>query len=107
MTFKALLDSWAEEAPATKTREAYSIHLTIDDAARLKALAELYPGTPEEQIVADLLNAALSELEAAIPYEPGDKVIREDDFGDPVYEDVGLAPRFRELVIKHADKLGD
>jgi hypothetical protein len=33
-----------------------------------------------------------------MPYEPGPKVISRDDHGDPVYEDVGLSPRFVELT---------
>ncbi len=37
---------------------------------------------------------------AAMPYEPGPKIISRDDQGDPVYEDVGLTPRFVELTRK-------
>jgi hypothetical protein len=33
-----------------------------------------------------------------MPYEPGPKIISRDDQGDPVYEDVGLTPRFVELT---------
>ena len=44
---------------------------------------------------------ALDEVAAAMPYEPGPKVISRDDHGDPVYEDVGLTPRFVELTRKH------
>ena len=44
MTFKSLLDAWAaEEAPAT-TSKSYDIHLTVEDAAKIHALAELFPG---------------------------------------------------------------
>jgi hypothetical protein len=32
-------------------------------------------------------------------------VIREDDFGDPVYEDVGMTPRFLELTRKYESEL--
>ncbi len=105
MTFKALLDDWAGEQAPTKTREAYSIHLDNDDAARVHALADLFPGVDEIRIITDLLSAALEQTEAAIPYVPGDKVIREDEFGDPVYEDVGLMPRFLELVRQHRKEI--
>jgi hypothetical protein len=40
----------------------------------------------------------LDEVAAAMPYEPGPKIISRDDQGDPVYEDVGLTPRFVELT---------
>ena len=98
MTFKTLLDSWSANEPPRKTRKAYEIPLTVEDAARIAALADLFPGTGEERIISDLLSAALEQLQADMPYEAGDKIIREDEFGDPVFEDAGLTPRFQELV---------
>ncbi|MDJ0938442.1 MAG: type 1 pili tip component [Woeseiaceae bacterium] len=105
MTYKELLDAWATNKSPSKTRERYAVQLTVDDAARVHALAELFDGVDEERVITDLLTTALDELQAAIPYEPGDKVIREDEFGDPVYEDRGLTPRFLELVRKYQDDL--
>lgn len=105
MPFKALLDSWRDTPNPELSSERYSIRLPTDDAARITALAELFPGTSPESIIADLLHAGLDEIEAAMPYEAGEKVIREDEFGDPVYEDVGLTPRFLDLVRQHRDKL--
>lgn len=107
MSFKALLDSWIGTPNPVLSEERYAIRLPVDDAARVAALAELFPGTSPESIVSDLLHAALDEVEAAMPYEAGDKVIREDEFGDPVYEDVGLTPRFLELVRQKRAKLND
>ena len=101
MKFKQLLDTWQQDIPAAKTAERYSIRLTLDDAARIAALAELHPGTAVEQIVSDLLTTALDELEAAIPYVAGERVIREDDHGDPIYEDAGLTPEFLAKVREH------
>ncbi len=98
MPFKSLLDTWKNQQAADLADERYSIRLPIDDLARVKALAALFPGVNEESLITDLLNAALDEVEAAMPYVPGDKVIREDEFGDPIYEDVGLTPQFLELV---------
>ena len=74
------------------------MRLPLDDAARLHALAELFPGQTVEEIVTDLLSAALDEIAAAMPYERGPKVISRDDHGEPLYEDVGLTPRFVELT---------
>ena len=101
MTFKSLLDAWAAEQQPTRTSDTYEVHLTAEDAARVHALADLFPGVTRERIITDLLAAALERLEAAIPYVPGDKVIREDEFGDPVYEDKGLTPEFLDLVRKY------
>jgi hypothetical protein len=106
MTFKSLLDSWAVAEKPARTSETYEIHLTIEDAAKIHALTELFPGVELERVITDLLSAAVDQIEAAIPYVPGDKVIREDDFGDPVYEDMGLTPQFLELVRKYEKQLG-
>lgn len=105
MTFKALLDTWAAREEPTLTSDSYAVRLTTDDAARVHALADLFDGVDEERIITDLLSTALDQLQAAIPYEPGDKVIRQDEFGDPVYEDRGLTPRFLELVRQHREAL--
>lgn len=105
MRFKTLLDGWSRQRNKEQTEEYYSIRLPSGDAARLAALAELFPGNEPENLVTDLLGAALDEIEAAMPYEAGERVIREDEFGDPVYEDVGLTPRFLELVREHRARL--
>ncbi len=98
MKFKALLERWKKDAAPARTARSYAMRLNLDDAARLHALAELFPGREVEELIADLLHAALDEVAAAMPYEPGPKVIARDDHGDPVYEDVGLTPRFAELT---------
>ncbi len=105
MKFKSLLDRWKRAAAPQKTAREYAIRLNIDDAARLHALAELFPGQRLEEILADLLHAALDEIAAAMPYERGSKVISRDDHGDPLYEDVGLTPRFVELSRKYKKEL--
>lgn len=98
MKFKPLLDQWRKDAVPVCTAKEYAVRLTTDDAARLHALAELFPGRSIEDIVTDLLHVGLDEIAAALPYEPGPKVISRDDHGDPVYEDIGLTPRFVELT---------
>lgn len=98
MSFKLLLDTWRSAEKPELSPERYAMHLSADDAARVEALVELFPGTSAEQIIADLLHTSLDKIEAAMPYERGNRIIREDEFGDPVYEDAGLTPRFLELV---------
>jgi hypothetical protein len=98
--FKPLLERWKKTPAPAKTAAEYAVRLPLDDAARLQALVELFPGQPIEEMVTDLLGAALDEIAAAMPYEKGPKVISRDDQGDPVYEDVGLTPRFVELTRK-------
>jgi len=105
MHIKQLLNEWAgsarHEEPVTRT----TLELPLEQAARLLALQEMYPGRTREQLLLDLLTSALDELEAALPYVPGDKIISEDDYGDPIYEDIGPTPRFLALTRKHREQL--
>ena len=36
-----------------------------------------------------------------MPYVRGKKVVATDEFGDPLYEDVGSTPRYLGLIEKH------
>ena len=105
MKFKPLLDRWKKERPPARTASEYAVRLPLDDASRLHALVELFPGCTLEEIVTDLLHAGLDEIAAAMPYEPGPKIISRDDHGDPVYEDIGMTPRFVELTRKLKKRL--
>ena len=104
-SFQELLESWRETAAEPRTATEYAVRLPVDDAARLAALAEMFPGRTPEQLITDLLRAALQEVATAMPYVAGRKVISTDDQGDPVYEDIGLTPRFMELARKNRRKL--
>ncbi len=101
MSFKELLDSWRTGAAAPRTAKAYAVRLPVDDAARLDALADMFPGRTREQLITELLGVALKDVAAAMPYVPGTRVISTDDQGDPVFEDIGLMPRFIELTRKY------
>jgi hypothetical protein len=103
--FKPLLDRWKKDAAPARTAKEYAVRLPLDDAARLHALTELFPGRTLEEIITDLLSAGLDEIAAAMPYQAGPKIISRDDHGDPVYEDIGLTPRFVELTRKFKKSL--
>jgi hypothetical protein len=103
--FRGLLDAWRSGGLSPRTAAEYTVRLPIDDAARLAALVELFPGRTREQLITELLSVALDELATAMPYEAGRKVISHDEQGDPVYEDVGLTPRLLELTRKHRKRL--
>jgi hypothetical protein len=103
--FKELLETWRHSATGARTSSEYSVRLPLDDAARLHALAELFPGRTTEQLITDLLGAALQEVAAAMPYVPGTRVISSDEQGDPLYEDAGQTPKFAELTRKYKKQL--
>jgi hypothetical protein len=98
LRFKELLTSWREAAAAPRSTHELAVRLPLDDAARLAALAEMFPGRTPEQLATELLGAALAEVAAAMPYVAGQRVIATDEQGDPVYEDVGPTPRFMQLM---------
>lgn len=105
MKFRDLLETWERSAGERRMPKAYTVRLSIHDAAKIAALAEMFPGRSEQDIVTDLLSTALDEIEAAFPYIQGKRVVAEDEHGDPIYEDVGPTPRFQSLARKHLKNL--
>jgi hypothetical protein len=103
--FKVLLDRWKKEAAPARTAKEYAVQLSLDDAARLHALAALFPDRRIEELISDLLHVGLDEVAAAMPYVAGPKVISRDDHGDPSYEDAGMTPRFIELTRRFKKEL--
>jgi hypothetical protein len=105
MSFKDLLETWRATAAQPRTATEFAVRLPLDDAARLAALAEMFPGRTPEQLITDLLGSALQEIETSMPYIAGKKVISSDEQGDPIYEDIGLTPRFVDLTRRNRKKL--
>ncbi len=97
MRIAELIPRWGSGERGRTDVRAYAVHLPLRDAARIEALHLMYPECSESQLMADLIRAALDELEVAMPYVPGKRVIAEDDYGDPIYEDLGPTPRFYSL----------
>ncbi|WP_123400876.1 type 1 pili tip component [Inmirania thermothiophila] len=104
MRVRDLIETWTQERPRRLAAKRYEVRLPLEDAARIEALAELY-GREVEEVVTDLLSAALNEVEATMPYVPGTRVVAEDEQGDPIYEDVGPTPRFAELTRRYLREL--
>lgn len=101
MKIRDLLEEWEKSASEERAPHKYTIKLPLSVAARVRALVEMYPGRSESEIIVDLLATALDEFLEVLPYVQGKTIIRKDDFGEPVYEDVGLTPRFIELTHKY------
>lgn len=100
MKISTLAKHWEDSAKARLTSKEYTLRLPIEDAARIAALSEMYPKRTEEELISELLSAALDELETSFPYKMGHKIIAEDELGDPLYEDIGPTPRFLDLSKK-------
>ena len=101
MMLKELVALWESHAHGVLTTDTYAVHLLVEDAAKIDALAEMYPKRTKEQLISELLSAALGQLEASFPYVQGPTVVTTDEMGDAIYEDVGPTPRFMALTKKH------
>lgn len=107
MQIKDLHNEWASTARIEKPVISITLQLPLEIRARLLALKDMYPGRTLEQLLLDLLTAAVNEFQETLPYKQGSNIIAEDEYGDPMYQDVGLTPRFLELTQYHRDKLKD
>ncbi|HSC83389.1 MAG TPA: pilin assembly protein [Pseudomonas sp.] len=105
MKIRELVHHWEQNAKGRLTRSQYSINLDLEAAARLAALAEMYPKRRAEDLLGELIGAALEELEASLPYVKGNTVVATDEQGDPLYEDIGPTPRFLALARKYLQQL--
>ena len=103
MKVRQLIEAWQSNAGAPQRGHELRLTLTVADCAKLRALSDLYPGRDVDTLARELLQAALLEVEEAMPYVPGQKIIGEDEFGDPVYEDVGPTPRFLDLARRYLE----
>ncbi|MFC3606453.1 pilin assembly protein [Stutzerimonas tarimensis] len=105
MNIAELVSEWEKTAKGHMTRSSYSVCLDIEAAARLEALAEMYPKRTVEELLCELIGASLEAVESSFPYVQGTQVITTDEQGDPIYEDAGPTPRFLELSRKHLQRL--
>ena len=105
MKIRELVRHWEQNAKGRLTPSHYQIHLDLESAASLAALSEMYPKRSSEELLGELIGAALEELEASFPYVQGTQVIATDEQGDPQYEDIGPTPRDLALSRKHLQRL--
>jgi len=105
MKIRELAQHWERNATGRLTKSRYAIHLDLESAARLAALCEMYPKHHPEELLGELIGAALEELEAGFPYVKGQHVVSTDEEGNPLYEDVGATPRFLALSRRHLHEL--
>lgn len=107
MKIRELAKHWEDSAKGRLTKTGYAVHLDVEAAARLAAIGEMYPKRSTEELLGELIGAALEELEASFPYVKGQHVVATDEEGDPLYEDVGPTPRFLALSRRHLEDLSD
>lgn len=117
MKTQHLHDIWSGPDNSRLVSKQFSFRLPVHIAAKIIALGELYPQKNRTQIVADLLTAALDDLETNLPQALGYKLPDQDQrlerkiadhLGEPfepAYTVGGARGRFRELANKHYKEL--
>lgn len=105
-----LHDIWGGPDNTRLTKQQFSFRLPVHIAAKLAALCELYPQKNRTQIVADLLTAALDDLEENLPGGLGEREDQVDailadelglQLGDILYSLGGKRGSFRNLANRH------
>ncbi|RPT57408.1 hypothetical protein IPC965_06430 [Pseudomonas aeruginosa] len=102
MKIRELVRHWEHTAKGRMARNHYSIPLDVESAARLAALHEMYPRRSVEELLGELVGAALEELEASFPYVKGSQVVATDEQGDPLYEESEHATGKTQYLLKAA-----
>ena len=107
-----LHDVWAAPDNNRLVSKQFSFRFPVHIAAKIAALAEVYPQKNRTQIVADLLTAALDDLEKNLPskiFEADPDIQRlQDEYNhhhgypkDTAYEMGGTRAHYRHLCNKH------
>ncbi|CCK75648.1 MAG: hypothetical protein KBT75_14170 [Oleispira antarctica] len=107
MKLNTLMKYWETEFAGQLSDEGYQIKLSVEDAARLEALCEMFPKYPRENLLRDLISSALTEVTSSFPYIEGKEIVACDEEGDPMYADIGPTPKFLNLTRKHLKHINE
>lgn len=116
MKTQHLHDVWSSPDNGRLVSKQFSFRLPVHIAAKIAALGEMYPQKNRTQIVADLISAALDDLERNLPYTthlaPEREQQSERDAArhfkydyEPVYEMGGVRAQYRNIVNKYYREL--
>lgn len=113
MKTQHLHDMWSSPDNGRLVSKQFSFRLPVHIAAKIAALGELYPQKNRTQIVADLLSAALDDLEKNLPQALAQGLSEEEEHYEklaaeqngykyePSYSLGGARGRFRNLANQH------
>lgn len=105
MKIEQLINQWKALPQEVIDGEEYMLKVSCSEAARIEAIKELYPGLTSQMVIHQLLASALNSFEEALPYVQGSRIMGEDEFGDPIFEDIGDTPKYISLIEKHHQRL--
>lgn len=93
-----LVKVWDAPDNSKLTPKQISIRLPMLVSAKISALCDMYPRKTKTEIIGDLLSTALDQLESALPSADGNQIGIDPYDNEPIYEEIGLRGRFRELT---------
>lgn len=96
-----LVTVWSAPDNSRMTSKQYSFRLPVHIAAKLSALAELYPSKSRTQLVGDLLSAAIADVEQTLPSRAGKLWGEDPDTEEKLYEAEGMAADYRKFANKY------
>src|SRR5665647_76407 len=117
MKTQHLHDMWSGPDNTRLTSKQFSFRFPTHIAAKIAALADLYPQKNRTQIVADLLTSALDDLENNLPQSLGYGLDEQDQYDErriaeysgqeyePIYHLGGARGKFRDVANKHYEEL--
>ena len=100
-----VLKNWSFPAPSPE-RAQLTLRIPLSDHQRLLALKEIYPNRSVNDMVVDILSAALNEIVSKLPSkvyseEDIERMQRTDDYaGEEPWTDYGLAARFQRILAR-------
>lgn len=96
---------WTAPDNSRITSKQFSFRLPVHVAAKLAALAEMYPQKTRTEIVGDLLATALDELVKGMPTYKGESLGYIPELGEEAFEEYGPAIKFWDLADKYYKEL--
>lgn len=112
-----LHDIWSSPDNSRLISKQFSFRFPVHIAAKIAALSDMYPQKNRTQIVADLLTAALDNLEINLPIVKGRGPTKEEEYYgrehaemegyeyEPSFEMTGRRAQFRTLANKYYREL--
>lgn len=102
MSVKDMMSNWVRNNNSRLVKKQTSIRLPVHAAAKIEALCEMYPSKTRNEIITDLLTAALDDAYDSFAFSRGDEICID---GEPHYTDCGARKEYTELANKHFIKL--
>lgn len=100
---EVVLKNWSFPAPSPE-RAQLTLRIPLSDHQRLLALKEIYPNRSVNDMVVDILSAALNEIVSKLPSEiyseeEIEQMERTGNYhGEEPWKDYGLAGRFSRIL---------